>query len=171
MSHLSRTQSLTEQSNWSTLIESITGMKVIGLMDSTKIRQTKFFHHDSQHDNHDVHKNQSTRGYVEVVTTTSYAADMIGRNCTHGGSSESHLFNWITSQNINKFNELFDFASDLIISDRGCKVCLLHTAYWLLYPALFAKKTWYLYMHILLLHCGITQNKSFVFLRSHMHNQ
>jgi len=137
MTHLQRPELETKQSNWTVIIESIAGMKVMGMLDSTKLKQVRFFHYDSDYRSYDVSKHRPMRGYVGIDTTSGYNVDFIGGNVTHGRSGDSHLFNWITKLNVENFNDLFNYKTDLLAVDRGYKYCFTNTPYWLLMPSIY----------------------------------
>ena len=139
INHLTRTELETKQSNRSFLIETIVGKKVVALLDSTKLKQTRFFHYNSDYNNYDPSKKRPMRGYVGIDTTSGYSVDFIGGNCTHGKSGDSHLFNWITRTNARGFVNLFDYTKDLLAVDRGYKFCIGTNPFWLLLPALSSK--------------------------------
>ena len=134
--HLTREDMLAKQSNVATIVNALSGLTMVILLDSTKIKQYRFLHYNSDYNSFDVSKHYPTRGYVGIDTTSGYTIDMVGGNCTNGKHGDGHLFNWITQNNINSFNTLFDCERDLFGGDRGYKFCLTNTPYLMILPCI-----------------------------------
>eukprot|EP01084_Bolivina_argentea_P272613 464212_1 len=126
--HLTREELLQKQSNWSRLINQLTGKCMVMLGDGMKIKQNRFTgHYGHSYNSFDPGKKYHTRGYMGLGTTSGYCIDLMGGFFTNGSHGDSHLWNWISQHNHNNINDLLNPQTDLLGFDRGFKFILPYT--------------------------------------------
>lgn len=139
--HLKRSEILSKQSNWSSLINEVTGKNLIVLLDGVKIKQHRFTgNYNHSYNSYDNGKHYHTRGYMGIVTTSGYCIDLMGAFCTNGKHGDSHVWNWIVQNDHNGINSILDADNDILGVDRGWKFCINKSSYQLLMPTLCKDK-------------------------------